>query len=46
MGGKERLMLLAGGRETTKGKWDKKRVKGRSRREVERREGRGREVGK
>jgi len=32
-------MLLAGGRETTKGKWDKKRVKGRGRRE----EGEGRE---
>jgi hypothetical protein len=46
MRGKDRLMGRAGGRETTKGNWDKKRVKGRSRREVERREGRGREVGK
>ncbi len=34
MGGKERLIGRVGGRETAKGKWDKKRVKGRGRREV------------
>jgi hypothetical protein len=39
MGGKERLMGRAGGRETTRGKWDKKREKGRGRTEV----GEGRE---